>query len=128
MHTEITVNIDREKLLVTLRENKEKHQKAYEDVLNGWREAVKKAAQEILKTIGTDDEPKSLDLITKHGQRPRNYVSEYDSVIHMLEMSGDETIGLTQEDFNTFVRDEWNWKANWSSTSSSYSTTSSTAT
>ena len=51
---------------------------------------------------------------------PQSHVKDYDEAIEMLEFhtvtedEAKDTVQLTQQDFRTFVRDDWAWKQNWS--------------
>ena len=124
---DIKVKVNREELLKKLRANREKHGIEYEDVLNGWMQAIKKSAQQIIK-LADEGKLKDIDLIVKHVSKPDDHTPDYDSVIQMLEMADDEAIELSQDDFNTFVRDEWSWKRNWGLSNTSYSSSSSPST
>lgn len=120
---DIKVKVEREKLLHKLRENREKHKTEYDDVVQGWMDAVKKEAQKIVE-LAEAGKLESIKGIQNHHAKPENHVPDYDSVIEMLEMTGDLEIELDQDDFNTFVRDEWSWKRDWSSSNTSYSSSS----
>ena len=104
---EIEIKVSREELLERLKENREKHLKAYEKAIKCWQ----KELQSVLKTINTSDcvdFPYELEAL--RGDCPDEYLNEYDRAIDMFSMCVKKTITIDSESFNTFCRDEWGWK------------------
>lgn len=128
-----TVVVSTFDLLQTLKDNKEKHIKKYEEALRGYKEellekmskAFDKAQRELEKrkteltnriTNLTDEEVKDQDdyvvivnQIAIDMEAPKCYSEEYDAAIDMVRWDTRETLELTAAEFNCFVRDKWNW-------------------
>jgi len=51
---------------------------------------------------------------------PQSYEKAYDQIIKMLEMSSDEIIKLSSDEFACFVMDDWDWKESFKNTTMSY--------
>ena len=51
---------------------------------------------------------------------PINQIKEYDRAIKMLEMSVDNDITLSEQEFAEYVLDDWHWKNQFTLTNSAY--------
>jgi hypothetical protein len=112
------VTVNKVELLSTVRENRDKHRAIFEDAVKGYREKVVHALEQRL----TD---------AKAGRRINTYINlptpvdqtrEYNKIIKMLEMSVDDEIELTQNEFAMYVMDDWVWKKQFSATNAMYTT------
>jgi hypothetical protein len=50
-----------------------------------------------------------------------NQTKDYDRVLKMLDMTTDEVVVLSEDDFAQYVMDEWQWKEQFSQINSTYS-------
>jgi hypothetical protein len=109
------VKLDKKALLDTIKSNREQHAKDYAEAVKVYHERLRDACQEKLAAINNREEdkvvPSGLSLI-----EPRQFLSDYDRAIRMLEMSVDERITLTQGEFNQYVMDEWHWRGQFETT------------
>lgn len=127
------VEVNREKLVAILRDNKQKHIKEYDEAVLGYREmALEKLQSEYEKAKVSIERnlEKSKVLIQefdpsaskKHSDWltlveavnvqlpvPRNFSKEYDAAIDMASWDVRETLELTHAEFQCFVRDVWDW-------------------
>lgn len=110
------VKVDRAKLLETLKNNRGAHVDEYEEAVQQYRveaeKALRKRAIEIRdeKTLRT-----SIDL-----PEPVSFSEEYDRAIAMVEWSEEEQITLDEQDFRSFVLDEWTWRGRFAAMTSTY--------
>lgn len=125
----------REELLDALKKNKDTHKKEYDIAIVGWRKlavvALKmgvKKTDEVIRRMESDikeEKPvKQLDvykLQPKVPRRPEDHTKEYEALIRRLDMSADEHIYITHDDFNCYVLDEWNWKGSHTEMLNNYS-------
>lgn len=141
---ERTVTVNREKLLETLKANREKHQKDYDEAVAGYKsiaterlqklmsksvEAVKDNYDMLLKKLSKFD-PSSVDTFDDRVvlvqamsfdlKVPKNHVSSYDVAIKMAEWEVNETVELTQAQFQCFVMDDWDWQEEFQTIKMSY--------
>lgn len=110
----IEVNID--KLVDTLKANRDQHIKDYEKAKKGW---VKLLRKELVAKLDTLDNGGELKL-TIENQKPETHVSDYDEVIEMLEFASSSTIDLDPQTYRQFVKDDWQWKRWWAASTATY--------
>jgi len=129
-----TFPYDREKLLERIRENRDRHVEQYEEAWKGYlievheqlEKVVKDARAEAKRWDGFEGEPGKMPENPRlhfnvAAQPPQSHEDEYNRVIDMLEFTTQQEIMLTPEDFNQYVRDEWQWSRMFNETASSYS-------
>lgn len=110
------VRINKAVLLETLKANRDKHQKVFEEALEGYRAAAIAELDHALADAKAGKKiARGLTLI-----EPSNQTKDYDRVIRMLEMSVDDVIELDEHSFNQYVCDEWSWKRQFSASNIRY--------
>lgn len=137
---EVTVN--REKLLETLKANREKHIKEYNESVAGYKQQASERLLSLKKRIlaSVDENFVSIQHKIDHFdpeeplqdrvvltnvtsfdlQVPRSYEKSYDVAIQMAEWEVSETITLKQSQFQCFVLDDWDWKTKFSLLNKTY--------
>lgn len=98
--------INTKKLIEILKANRDGHVANYETAKKLYRQKYGQALQDRLD--GKVKFDSRIDLA-----RPQNYQEDYDRAIEMLEMSEDESILLDTNQFQQYVKDEWNWTRNY---------------
>ena len=114
-----TVKVKRERLKTTLAENKEKHQREFEEAMTGYHARRESLASDLVNAAAAFAEnPKDRDLETNLQQayhalsgqtRPSNYSKEYQRAIQLADWEVADEIELSINDFNCYVLDEWDW-------------------
>lgn len=117
-----TIRVQKEKLLDTLKTNRDNHISEYQEAVELYYDDVlsklDKKRREV-KKAGVDG---ILDINTVVSvSAPVSYKDEYDTTIEMLEWSTDDFIDLTQDEFKRYVKDEWNWSENFKTLRATYS-------
>ena len=111
---EIEVSI--KQLLTTLYANREQHQKDYLKAKAGWVKLLRKELVGKLEVLDNGGVVKlSID-----NQKPENHGSDYDDAIEMLEYAAGTTITLNGQQYQQFVKDNWQWKNYWAASNSTY--------
>jgi hypothetical protein len=104
-----TVRVAVPKLVQTMKENRDAHQKQFEEAIEGWREDVVTALTENLEAAKAGGE--ELDqYLSVRLPKPHNYTEQYDRVIQMLEFGLAEEVELSSQEFSQYVMDNWAWK------------------
>ena len=116
-----TVNIEREKLLETVKTNLEQHIKQYNEAVEDYKTGIVILFQENLAKAQTGDLER-IKTIENKPQTPVSYENQYTRVIRMLEMSSDDYIELSDHEFEHYVLDNWDWKQSFNLVNSSYKT------
>ena len=112
-----TVKVNKQEFLKIVKANRLSHQKAYKEALDDRLKAAKAKLNVLLSDIDIDKE--SLEEVL-HFPKPRCHTKDYDEIIMMMEMEGEEQVSLTQEEFSKYVQDEWHWKNDFDIIASSY--------
>ena len=128
-----TVNINRDKLLATVRENLTKHVSEYNDAVTQYRSHLVTVLQQNSKIhqknirdakaaleAGESLEQSNLQRLNSLPPMPTSYEDAYTKAIKMLEFSADDVIELTSDVFNQLVLDEWSWKGQFETTTAFY--------
>jgi hypothetical protein len=111
-----SVAVEKSKLLETLLANRDKHVADLEEAMSGWRlKAIGALRRRADKLADGED----VDLEFKL-PKPENHVEDYDRAIANLEWSIHDTVELSQQDFDQFVRDRWSWSQRFSTLSATY--------
>jgi hypothetical protein len=127
------VEVNRTKLIETLKTNREKHGRDYKAALDGYKEMAQAELKKAYDRAKVKLEERYTDGMTKldrfdpadpsnfgdsmtlidafHIQLkvPRNFTNKYDAAIDMAEWDVRETLELTHAEFQCFVRDVWQW-------------------
>lgn len=103
-------------LLTRLKENRENHRKVFDQAVIGYR---KMAIAELDRSIADAKAGKKIKLFIQLTE-PQDHTGEYDSIIDLYEMVEDDFIELEFGDFLRFVRDQWEWTAQFTQTTSMY--------
>jgi hypothetical protein len=113
-----TVKIQKFKLTEILTKNRADHREIFLKAQEGYRAAVISLLDEQLKRArnGKDADIQRFISITQ----PEDHTEDYDRVISMLEMSVDDTIEVSAEEFRNYVQDKWQWSRSWAISNSGY--------
>jgi hypothetical protein len=139
-----TVEVNRERLICTLKTNRKKHVQDYEEAKAGYKavlltkmdEAFEDAKRSIQReyertkarvaelTDAEIDKQRDyfslVEAINVEMKVPRSYAKEYDAAIDIAEWDVRETLELTSAEFTCFVRDQWDWKSEFDRVSTMY--------
>jgi hypothetical protein len=114
--TERTFTYPKAKLLETIKENRKNHHAAFEAALEAYRAKVIEVLEEQLEAARKGERiPRGHQLT-----QPMNMTKEYDHVIAMLEMTLEQEVELSHQEFAHYVLDQWHWKSQFANTASSY--------
>jgi hypothetical protein len=113
------VKVHKNELLAALKENLGNHAKVFEEALAGYQAKVIALLEKSLADARAGK--RVLDRL--HIPIPVNQSFEYKRAIRMLEMSAEEFITISVNDFDAYVMDRWHWKQNFLVANSMYSVT-----
>ncbi len=111
-----SVTVDRDDLLVTLKENKAKHVAEYDEAVTEYRAKAEKDLRKRAIAIRDGETlSTSFDL-----PEPRSFEGDYDRAIAMVEWSTPDTLDLDSDTFAAYVLDEWAWGRQFAAATSLY--------
>jgi coenzyme F420-reducing hydrogenase alpha subunit len=101
------IKVNKQELLGIVKQNREKHNNEYLESIKAYRvNAADTLQKELDKIISGEKFQTWFDL-----KKPESHVKDYDIAIKMLEMSVDDTIVISEDEFNQLVQDNWTWKS-----------------
>lgn len=110
------VNINKAVLLPIVQENKQKHNQIYDAAVSGyWFKAEEVLNQKLTLVKKQEKIDSYLNL-----SFPENHEDDYNQVIKMLELSSDNVLNLTRQEFNQYVMNNWAWRNSFLGTNSMY--------
>lgn len=90
--------------------------RSFEQAIEGYRAAVVKELDQMLEDAKAGRLIKrAIGLV-----EPQDHTGDYDRIITMLEMSVNDTIELTQQEFAQYVMDQWGWMQEFKTSASFY--------
>src|SRR5271155_712033 len=111
------IRVEKTKLLETLHKNKAEHREIFLEALEGYRKAAIKLFEENLERAKAG---KPFHIYFQLIQ-PSDQTKDYDRVIGMLELDTETHILLSEQDYRSYVLDDWNWKGTFLTSNSTYS-------
>lgn len=111
------VRINRVDLMHVMRKNRDEHREIFEEALIGYKAKCIEELDMLLKRARAGERVQVYVAV----QQPMDQTADYDRVIRMLEMSIDEVVELTQQQFACYVMDDWGWKGDFIGTNALYS-------
>jgi hypothetical protein len=112
----LSVSIKKEDLVKALTSNKEEHIHTFKQAREAFQAAMVKELERRLEDAMAG---RAVDHII-HLSKPTHHEKDYDRVLKMLEMTDQDSITLTEKQFNQYVLDRWDWKGQWVGTTSCY--------
>lgn len=108
--------IDKAELVEKVQANRDAHRGVYEQAMTGYRDAAAKFFNEQLERARKDK-----PFINYFAEPvPEDHTEDYDVVLDGWEMTNDDVIELSVNEFRQYVRDEWGWKKQFSETTANY--------
>lgn len=111
-----TIKVDKERLLETLKENRDNHHAKYLAACEGYRAKAIELAEQCIDALVEGD----VIRVIVNLPLPEDHTEDYNTVIAMLDWDQGDTYELSQSDFEKYVNDDWGWKAVWTQTNSAY--------
>ena len=109
--------IKKDELLKILHENCKEHRETVTEALEGYKNTM------IVYLEGMIESVKSGRQVEHHISlvQPMDQTTEYKRTILMIEMTQDDVIELSAEEFANFVQDDWSWSHQFLASNARYS-------
>ncbi|WP_372369320.1 hypothetical protein [Candidatus Uabimicrobium sp. HlEnr_7] len=105
---DVEITVKRTDLIERLQSNCKKHKKEFDEAISFWQ---KELATTVSKIKAEECFSYPAELTELWEECPISYEKEYERVIDMFNMCVKNEIKLDSQSFNTFCRDEWEWKS-----------------
>ena len=113
------IEANKEKVLTTLRTNKERHGKIVAEARTGYLKDAEVRLQECLERVRKGE----TDNVVFLERAPEDYSNVYTAAITSLEFSIQETVKLNASQVQTLLLDQWDWTRSFLVDNSKYSST-----
>lgn len=121
MHTSMMkMTFKKMDVLKMLTDNRKNHIEIIKEAQIGYREVVQKTLEHALELVKLGKQFNPYSLFHKLNV-PENHVDDYDRTIEMLQMCTNDFIDMTDDQFQCYMRDKWDWMGNFLLSNSSYS-------
>jgi hypothetical protein len=108
--------IKKSELIERVTKNRDEHRSIYEKAIEGYKTA---AAVHFAEQL--DKAKAGQPFITFFNEPvPQDHTDDYEAVLDAWEMTQDDEIELSVQEFRQYVRDEWGWKQEFTATSANY--------
>lgn len=115
-NNELEITVDKKELLKALKANRATHDAEYQKAKIGFRKLL---IVELEKKLALAKDGKKVELEFKN-RKPTNNLNDYDDVIGMLELATDKEIDLNHVQYKQYVKNEWDWTKQWSTSNIAY--------
>lgn len=112
----MNVVVNKTELLNVLRENRDAHRAIFLEAL----EAYKEKSIELLEKQIQNLEKGKFPIRYSNLLIPEDHTEDYNRIISMLQMDIRKEFKLEENDYASYVLDDWQWKAAWLSNTLSY--------
>lgn len=113
------MKFDRDELLTIISNNRDAHRRIFEEAIEGYRKEAVAQLEAHVERIKRGE----LILVSVHLPRPEDHTREYDRLLKMLQMTKEQSIELSETQFQAYVLDDWNWKRQFLTSNRMYSPT-----
>lgn len=103
------ITVEKARLLEALKNNKKTHVDDFNLAWEGFMKQAQMNVEELLKALKKAPRGQAPQLYIGL-EAPRNHEHDYQRAIEMCDWETGDQIDLTEEEFQQFVQDDWNWK------------------
>lgn len=114
----LVIKVSTQMVIEKLKANKEAHIAEYANQLAGWKLQMDEYSKHLSDWAvkgGVAKERKAEPL------KPDNYVKEYDNLLEILSYHIDDSVELSEEDFEKVIRNRFHWSKHFLANSTTYS-------
>lgn len=114
----LTIKLKPSELVELVKVNQNKFTENYKIALDGYFEELNTYANTLKKCV----KDKTLPSRLYPPQIPTNHINDYATVVSMIEADKSDLIEISQQDYQKYVLDQWEWKDVWELSNSKYLT------
>lgn len=108
--------VEKARLKQTLTENRAKHRAMFDEAIEGYRTRSIELLEEHIERIKKN----KVERIMVSLPIPEDHTDDYDRALENLEWTIFDTVELSAQEFDQYVRDNWRWKQEFAATTSLY--------
>jgi hypothetical protein len=106
-------------LIGIVQKNRDAHRGIFEEAIEGYRKKVIEELEAHLDRVKAGE----VRQIYVSYPKPDDHTRDYDRLLKMLDMTSENEVQLSEQQFGQYVLDDWDWKRQFIATNSAYSVT-----
>lgn len=110
------VRINKVAFIEKVTANKDQHRAIFEKAQEGYRAFLVK---ELEQRLDEANRGVKVDRYIRCDE-PEDHTEDYEQALLMAELSVDDVLEITQQEFAWYIMDRWTWKQQWVATASTY--------
>ena len=111
-----SVKVDRALFIEKVEANRNAHRSLYEEAMKGYQKFLVAELQDRVEEAMAG---KKVDRYIRI-EEPEDHTADYDRILAMAEMSMEDVLEISQQEFGWYILDQWAWKDQFIATSSTY--------
>lgn len=108
--------VEKDRLRETLEKNRAKHREIFEEALEGYKTRAVELLEEHIERIRSG----KVEQVVVSLPRPEDHTDDYDRALANLDWTIFDTVELSAQEFDCYVRDNWRWKREFVATTAMY--------
>ena len=110
------VQVAKDKLLERLKQNRDQHDREYQEALGGYRSRLVLVLTRMFEAAKRkEDVSHKIDLTV-----PEDHLADYDRALQVMEWEQRDSLRLSQGEFDRYVMDNWSWSKKFKAVHASY--------
>ena len=110
------VTVNRDEFLLRVRKNRDSHRGVFEEALSGYRNRLLAEFERRVRDLQRGRHVNQYIGLPE----PEDHTDDYDRILAMAEMSIEDSLELTEDEFGMYVMDQWRWKQSFSDSTDRY--------
>ncbi len=111
-----TVKIDKAALIERVKENRDRHDREYQEAVGGYKSRLVFVLTRMLEAAKRkEDVDHTIDM-----EVPQDHSGEYEKALSIMEWEQNDTLHLSVTEFERYVLDAWPWKKHFTEVHASY--------
>lgn len=112
------IRLPKDEILNRIKENRTEHVEIVEEARQNYKQQMVEKLQEKINDVEAGKD------VSHHIDLPKvvDHTEDYDRAIEMIEMSVEDTLIMSTEDYARYVNDDWDWKHQFRMSNAGYTT------
>lgn len=111
-----TIVVEKQRLVDILQVNRATHRQMFEEALAGYKKRAVELLEEHIERIKAG----KVERVYVALPEPADHTDDYDRALANLEWTIFDTVELSAQEFDQYVRDNWRWKQEFLTTNATY--------
>ena len=111
-----TITVLRDEFIERVTKNRNNHRAVFEEALEGYRTRLTAELERRVRDLKRGRHVEQYIGLPE----PEDHTDDYDRILAMAEMSVDDTLQLSEDEFGMYVMDQWRWRQSFTDSTTLY--------